>query len=435
MRIDSLYVKNFKGFTEATFDFHPRFTLLVGENGSGKTSILDALAVSLGIWLVNVPDTRLANSGRNILPSEIRQDSILVGVLRQFQQQRPVVITAKGTINDTPAEWTRRINKNGKRTTNSGAKTVLDDIQSCYEDDRSGKRTILPIMAYYGAGRAWLPSNQRTEKSNKTFSLRWGAFYYCLSESIRFSDLNDWFMGETIARGNNNGQDRSGFKVVKQAIRGCVPGAEDCWWDPDQRQVVLLMDGNAQPIGNLSAGQRMMFALVADIAIKAVTQNAYLLSPDPNDELWRGFLSKVPGVVLIDELDVHLHPRWQRRVATDLKKTFPQIQFVCTSHSPQVIGEPEPDEILILQGQQASKPYQSFGLDSNRVIQEVLGAEERTQTVTLLIQKLSEEIDEERFSSAHHTLRELESLLGSNDPEVIRASTLLAFLEADIAED
>ena len=72
MRIDRLSIENFKKFTKQDFDLHPKFTLLVGENGAGKTTFLDALAVASGIWLVEVPDSTLYNSGRNILQTEVR---------------------------------------------------------------------------------------------------------------------------------------------------------------------------------------------------------------------------------------------------------------------------------------------------------------------------------------------------------------------------
>src|SRR4029077_13948125 len=125
---------------------------------------------------------------------------------------------------------------------------------------------------------------------------------------------------------------------------------------------------------NLSAGQRMMLAMVADIAIKAVTQNNFLVNPsalataftEPTPRV----LAETPGLVLIDELDVHLHPRWQRRVATDLKKTFPKIQFVCTSHSPQVIEELRPEEIIRLLPEGGyDVPAQSYGMDANWILQ------------------------------------------------------------------
>src|SRR5580704_4094594 len=89
-------------------------------------------------------------------------------------------------------------------------------------------------------------------------------------------------------------------------------------------------------------------------------------------------LAKTPGVVLIDELDVHLHPSWQRRVAADLKSTFPRMQFVCTSHSPQVIGEVAPEEVRQLdEPADGRAPDQSYGLDSNAILEDVMGARSR----------------------------------------------------------
>jgi predicted ATP-binding protein involved in virulence len=378
MRIDRLTVQNFKKFTDQTFDLHPRFTLLVGDNGSGKTTVLDALAVSLGIWLVEAPDTTLMNSGRNILPREIRLDPSREGDRVQFRERRPVVVRAVGVIADRPdVEWTRQIRESGKRTTNAEAKEALAIIRDVYKRDESGEPVICPILAYYGAGRAWLPSKERMPGEPKTNgpARRWAAFYDCFNERIRFAELRGWFHRETTAAGSRKGRMRPGFEVVRRAILRCVPDADEVWFDPDREQIVLSIDHNAQPFDNLSAGQRMMLALVADVAIKAVTQNAHLLPPEdlaPEDSPLPRLLKQTPGVVLIDELDVHLHPRWQRRVATDLKNTFPAIQFVCTSHSPQVIGEVPRDEVRLLRPRGVEQPPVALGADSNWILDHVM---------------------------------------------------------------
>jgi len=211
-----------------------------------------------------------------------------------------------------------------------------------------------------------------------------------------------------------------------------VPDADGVWFDADREQIVLSVDADVQPFGNLSAGQRMMLALVADIAIKAVTQNAYLLPADElgaDDEPLPRLLRQTPGVVLIDELDVHLHPRWQRRAATDLKRTFPGLQFVCTSHSPQVIGELRRDEIRLLEDESVTIPERSYGVDSSRILEEVMEAKSRNGSVDALLSKLFRLIDREDFSSARQVLLQVEAELGPNDPEVTRARTLMAFLE------
>jgi predicted ATP-binding protein involved in virulence len=176
----------------------------------------------------------------------------------------------------------------------------------------------------------------------------------------------------------------------------------------------------------------MLLAMVADIAIKAVTLNAHLLPSDKlemEDDPIPRVLRQTPGVVLIDELDLHLHPSWQRRVAADLKRTFPAIQFVCTTHSPQVIGEVPREEIRILDGDMIYSPDHSFGLDSSRILEEVMDTRSRTESVDRILAKLSRQIGDDDFAGARATIREAESSLGDNDPEITRARTLMAFVE------
>ena len=130
-----------------------------------------------------------------------------------------------------------------------------------------------------------------------------------------------------------------------------MPEADDLWYDGDREEIVLSAGGHARPFSNLSAGQRMMVALIADIAIKVLTQNSCLVPeelPDDDHESLPEVLQRTPGLVLIDELDVHLHPRWQRRVVDDLKETFPGIQFVSTSHSPFIIQSLKAGELRTL---------------------------------------------------------------------------------------
>ena len=400
---------------------NPRFTLFAGENGSGKTTVLDALAVAAGIWLVEPPDTTLVSSGRNISPLEIRLEPEREGDRTQFRERRPVKVTATGRIGDTePVTWTRQIRPTGTRTTNADAKQALTCIKALFARDGAGENVLCPILAYYGAGRAWLPSNARVPKEgNNGLARRWAAFYDCFSERIRPGELRSWFKREAIERGNQAGRWRPGFETVRDAILRCVPGAGDVWFDTDRDQIVLSIEGNAQPFDNLSAGQRMVMALVADLAIKAVTQNAYLSSKD--------VLGRTPGLALIDELDVHLHPKWQRRVARDLKETFPSIQFVCTSHSPQVIGELLPEEIRCLEGTEVTTPARSFGIDSSRILEELMDTTPRNESVETLLSRLSDMIGRDDLDGARDLLPEVEAKLGPDDPEVTRARAMITF--------
>lgn len=342
MIIDQLEIKNFKKFADFTIDLHPQFTLLVGDNGTGKTSILDALAIASGVWLVNVPDSNLNKSRRNILTSEIRLEAIAQNNITQFIEHTPVQIKAKGEINGQCLEWLRQIKKSGSRTSNTEAKKALNLIKDIFKQIQDGAKIWLPIIAYYGAGRAWLPSNQRIPKAKTSLSSvsrRWDAFYDCFEERIRIADIHTWFQKEALAALKNQGKMRSSYEVVKLAILGCIPESENLWFDPERAEIVIAIAGKTQPFSNLSAGQKMMVALIADIAIKIVTQNAAFLPQEStlNPQKLPEILEKTTGLVMIDEIDVHLHPKWQRRIVDDLKNTFPSLQFVCTTHSPFII--------------------------------------------------------------------------------------------------
>lgn len=423
MRIDTLRLKNFKKFAESTCSLHPRFTLLVGENGSGKTSILDAMAVALGIWLIEPPDTTLQSSGRNIFKKEIRLESSLIGDRMLFREHLPVVVSATGQIGESSdLTWARELR--GQKTTNIEAKNALAVVRDIYERDRHGESVLCPVIAYYGAGRAWLPSNQPKPKSTKGPARRWAAFYDCLNERIRLPDLQEWFRNEALAA-LPTGRMRTGFQIVRRAILNCVPDADDVWFDADRKQIALSIHHEAQPFDNLSAGQKMMVALVADIAIKAVTQNTFLV-PNGNSEKdsagMQRVLQETPGVVLIDEIDVHLHPRWQRMVAENLKNTFPAIQFVCTSHSPQVIGELSPEEIRLMDTLQP--PNQSFGMDSNWILQVLMGAEEQDIAVKSQLSTLFRLISERQLEEAERNIQELRSKIGNSQSIQRAASTI-----------
>ncbi|WP_044252448.1 AAA family ATPase [Chondromyces apiculatus] len=431
MRIDRLEIQNFKKFERAVLDLHPQFALLVGENGSGKTSILDALAVSLSVWLVYPPDAQVRSSGRQILKNEIRLEPLHKGDRIQFRECIPVVIRATGRIGEHDGVvWTRKLGETGK-TTSKDAGQALEIIRDIYQRDGDGEDILCPILAYYGAGRAWLPSSERKKRDSTSGgpARRWAAFYDCFNERVRLPDLNQWFRRELTASASRQGRMRPGFEAVRRAVIRCTEGADDLWFDPDRDQIVLSIEGQPQPFDNLSAGQSMMLALVADIAIKAVTQNAHLLPPEelgPEDQALPRVLRDTPGVVLIDELDVHLHPRWQRRVATDLKSTFPAIQFICTTHSPQVIGEVRREEVRLLGADGITQPAVALGADSNWILEHVIGAASETELARHLQHEVQEAMDSDDLPAARGSLEKLADLLQGTTGELAELTTGLA---------
>jgi len=452
MRIDRLELRNFKKFDTFDISLHPHFTLLIGGNGSGKTSVLDALAVGLGVWFVKPPDSMLFLRHRRFSRADIRLTPVKLGDRIQFREaEGDTSVKSTGLIDGQTLSWERTLDRYfSKAQSLFGVKSLrvsysgtdaLAVVARAYARAIAEEKVLMPVLAYYGAGRAWLTDFPRREPASVVNGpvRRWDAFRDCLNGRIRVADLNEWFLRESLAAVNRGGKFRPGFEVVRTAILRCVPGADAIWFDADWGQIVLSLDGHAQPFSNLSAGQRTMLAVTADIAIKAVTQNNYLV-PDDGSGPAHGELPEVlkqtPGVVLIDELDVHLHPNWQRRVAADLKRTFPQIQFVCTSHSPQIIGELNPEEIRHLDESTAGRmPAQSYGLDSNAILEDVLGAESRTQPVTEAIEAVEQSLEEGELDVARQKLEELEKLQHGPTRDSARLEATINNLEVLADED
>ena len=409
MRIRRIRMRNFKCFEEKALELGSRFTLIVGDNGSGKTSILDALAIAAAIWLAKPPDSKLANSRRSILGKEIRIVAAAAGDRVQFTQRRPVVIEAEGEVCGQHVAWRRQIRVDGTRTTNADAQRAIDIISAHYARIRNGESPVSPVLAYYGAGRAWHRARERIVWRGKGGpARRWDAFYDCFEERIRVPDLMNWFQREAVASVSHGGW-RPGYAVVRQAILYCIPHAQDLWYDADRDEVVLRIEGQDQPFSNLSAGQQMMLSLVADIAIKAISQNAHLVPDTVDGGGLPLVLQETPGLVLIDELDVHLHPRWQRRVVGDLKDTFPAIQFVCTSHSPFIIQSLDHGELRLLDPAEEGPEY------ADRPIEDIA---EDVQGVTM--PQRSARAEEFARATAHY-FRLLRTTSGSNNEELSAA--------------
>jgi len=172
----------------------------------------------------------------------------------------------------------------------------------------------------------------------------------------------------------------------------------------------------------MSDGQRALIGLVADIARRACLLNAPYLG--------KRTLLETPGLVLIDELDLHLHPRWQRRVIGDLKRIFPNIQFFATTHSPQIIGEATPEEIVMLTPTGQKRPTASYGMNSDWVLDCVMEAEGRDPVIAKRIKMLFEAIENNEFEDARRMIAELREVIGEA-PDIVAAESYMWNVEHD----
>jgi len=462
MRLETLRLQNFRGFEEKTFTLHPEFNLIVGENGAGKTSFLEAAAVAIGSWLLGFQ----GHGSRNIRKQDVRVVREMVEKRYRELPQYPVSVTATGSLHlarmarseesqevvylpstnahqPNPREkaisWSRSVKGDGGRTTMTDAAKLKKIAESMAQAVLQQQPRVLPLIRYFGAGRLWESVRDVGNKSLSKHKSKQpaelaedadfldramfdherlsGPFYgYRMSVDKRCSpdDLIRWMAFER--RTELDDEDKSAaLRLVYQAIESMLPEAKSVRYSVKLRTLVLrYADGQLRTFDELSDGYRTVVAMAADLAIKAA-----MLNP----QLAEKALQFTPGVVLIDELDLHLHPKWQRRIIHDLRRTFPKIQFICTTHSPQLIGQAKPDEIIVLNSE-SSHPGQSLGMDSNWILRHIMGSDDRDPAVAAELDGIFENIKQANFELAQQGVDTLRSKIGEH-PELVEAQALI----------
>jgi predicted ATP-binding protein involved in virulence len=211
------------------------------------------------------------------------------------------------------------------------------------------------------------------------------------------------------------------LEVLRSAIARFLPAYDNLrHGDGTSSRLVIDQGGLTLDVSQLSDGERGVLALVLDIARRLSQSN-----PSLDDPLTDG-----DAIVLIDEIDLHLHPKWQRQIVRNLTATFPRSQFIATTHSPQVIGEVEHDRIQIIADGQVHAPTHSLGVDSSRVLEEIMDTPARSREMGDLLSTVNRAIGAQDFEAARERLKGVASRLelGENDPEVVRLRTLIDFM-------
>ncbi|WP_394166057.1 AAA family ATPase [Neptunomonas phycophila] len=341
MKLNSLKLKNFRCYEERSFEFHPNVNLVVGHNAAGKTALLDAIAVATATWFIGFKKKNL--DGKAISPSDATLKYSEHGEDASFVESWPVVVSATGYVNERLVSWERSKASPTGNTRYGQATELIDQAKLC--DSSLDSETDLPLIGYYGTMRLWQdPRASKAkislEKGNKPSRL--DGYKHSVDPRIAVREMVNWFAKQEW-RAFQQGKEPVMLKIVRDAVLTCIDGATSLRFDANREELLLSIgDNQPQPFSILSDGQRCVLALVADIA-----QKAALLNPHLGEEV----LQRTSGIVLVDELDLHLHPFWQRKVIENLRITFPEIQFIFTSHSPFLIQSlREGEELLMLEG-------------------------------------------------------------------------------------
>ena len=436
MKLERLSLANCGGFEQMEIDFEPDVTLIAGVNGVGKSTILRSLAILLSRALpeftpsrslaINFTDDDIYKDKNSLEAwTSLSVDSIKInsGIQRLRQSEnagdRFILLRETGTETDT-SEFARLVQQ----------RTLTGDIDAGMRETNtflSGlKSKPNPPLAVYFTPKRHLPGQPRTLPEAKPFepSIAYGRALQ--DREVELREFMHWFRTQEKLGANKEPRRLKVLDALRNVVKELIPEFDNLSISEKPR-LGFVVDKNGQSLylHQLSDGERGLLALVFDL-----TRRLAIANPDSDNPIAEGV-----ALVLIDEIELHLHPKWQREIMGRLRSIFQSCQFVVTTHSPLVLGEVEARCVRYLEYQDgkvvATIPAEAYGMDANRILQELMDAPVRNKNIEVELHELFELIDEEKHSEARKKISELEKHLGSGEPELTRASSLITFLDGD----
>ncbi|PWQ97365.1 AAA family ATPase [Leucothrix arctica] len=418
MKLKRLTLNHFRRFSDFDIEFDPKLTVLIARNGAGKSSILDAVATALGSFLTRLPKV----SGIN--PKDTDFQVLTDG-------KRPPYMRIRCET-DTGICWDRTEKRDQSTTTASeipeafGLKALNAYVDEFIDAHNQSRAYQLPLFIYYGTGRGVFDIPQRKGGLGKAFA-RFDALVGALDSRTNFKNLVEYFYFLEDKESKLQQAQRSFNVVVPEltAIRNAVTRLMPAFSNPrgiHPAGIVVdwLQDGQLKQlrIEQLSDGYRTTLAMVMDIAGRMAEANPHMEDPLATE-----------GVVMIDEVDLHLHPGWQQTILLDLMRTFPNIQFIVSTHSPQVVSSVKPESLRVIDWQDG-KPvllpmHFSEGAESQQVLSDVLGVSSARVEQLPIVKILNRyqalvECDEWDTDEAIKLRAELDDWGGEYEPELVR---------------
>ena len=396
MKLKSVEIENYRAIEKLELALDPSLTVFHGDNSHGKTSVLSAIAVGLGAVPFLLPDV----SGIGFLKKDRREGGECVRVslttTNEITWERTSSYVRKrrwtlseDTAQERPRHTLRELKQWLEKTALAAWETPID----------------LPIMAFYDTERVVRGLAKRRGRPKSAIS-RYAALEGALSARTSFRELFEWFYIKENEELREQRERRDLDFRLKEltAVRDAISSMIDCIAEPHvelrpMRFVVSeRLDGEAaekRTLDQLSGGCQAVLALAADLAWRMAQGNPHLDNTLSSE-----------AIVLIDEIELHLHPSWQQRILGDLRRTFPNAQFIVSTHSPQVLTTVEPQHIVelyrdgdrIVAGAPGGATY---GAEAGDVLSVVMGVDERPpeNRFTKALDQYRRLIREERWES------------------------------------
>lgn len=347
--LKNIELKNFRRFEDGIYELNPKMNVFIGKNASGKTTVLEAATIILGAYLAAFKQYVPSRFGQNISDSDVlrkAQKSVKSVAISPSVQQFPCIVGSQMIWDSEQIECKRSLEKEGGRTKFLGKNSMREFVSEweamIKKADGTDAEQVYPLVLYLSSARLW---NENRIGEIEKIPSRTDAYQRCLDKKRSSQSSFEYIrLLGNLAAEENEGKPLPAYEVIMEAVRDSLkeelsPGQQVLYSSRYGGIAVKNPDGTIIDFSALSDGYRNVIKIVTDIATKMCILNPYL---------GKDTLKKTPGVVVIDELDLSLHPTWQRRIVNILKTLFPKIQFICATHSPFIIQSLEEGELIAL---------------------------------------------------------------------------------------
>lgn len=363
MEIKHLDIENFRGIKKQKIEFKSGFNIIKGENGRGKTSILEAIAVGFGGYVAGIADV----TTRHFLKTDIRKIVSPTGdggVEEMYMV--PMQVSMGVVLNGRELEWAR------ERKSVGGAKTTVvpRDIYHIAETMCGQSEIELPVLVNLGAGRVWSQKKDKVQnKFGKKYTRQVG-YTDALQDASNIKLLMNWCTKMELVAFQNNTVIAE-YEAVKSAVSKFMSimdenGDVRVFYDRRLSEMVYAVDGNLNLMSDLSAGYQSLVWMAFEIAYRMAVLNPYK----------KKNITNTTGVVLIDEIDLHLHPKWQWKVVDALREVFPNVQFIATTHSPILFASCKDAWVIDIEQEECEYSYTHYGVDVNTAMDKYQNTDE-----------------------------------------------------------
>ncbi len=423
MEIKHLSIKGFRGIPKMEIEFANgvyganRVNAFAGANGAGKSSILDAAAILLSWFPARIRNK--TGSGRKISDLDVNNEI------------HQTIVAIKVEIDKEPVSWTLAKTKKGRSA--GGAKSDLSELarsarkyRQCIEKDENA--CSLPLLVYYPINRAVLDIPLRIRSKHDFGILE--TYDESLTSGSNFRAFFEWFRNREDLENENRKYENALSKpegrqfpdpqleCVRMAFKQLLPEFGQVAVRRKPLGMTVAKNGRELRVDQLSDGEKCLMAMAGDLARRLAIAN-----PNAENAL------EGKGIVLIDEIDLHLHPARQRKVITDLPKTFPNCQFLVSTHSPQIVSHIAPENVFLLYQTpdgiiNYEKANESYGKNTDRILEDLMKVDARPANVKKDIAELFESIKQGKVNQAKMMIASLNGQIG-DDPELTGAGVLI----------